>query len=434
MDPMTEIFYDESTTILHDMRNSLVSRKDSEIYGQDVIQEIFRGVHTLKADSAMMLYENMAQVSKELESLLYCFRGEGKQVDDTTRFDAIVYSYLDYFEAEMDKLPLGMVPKEEPLSLEKQIRSYTEEIVSGMKEEEVESYQKNIQKPKRQIFYIASATEEGQRDSNVPQDSIQMQSDSEDAILTASKKKKKKYVITEKEKEQISKGARNLMKVVNTLEYSIKAQKDASSLTESLARLKEVYADITMVKNSLADTDFVPVAKKMEIVVDEMSAKLGKPVKLLVKGEHTPIEREQREKISGALIHIIRNAVDHGIEDIEERERYGKSPMGMIRLKFYTEDGKLRVSVKDDGAGVNREAVLQKARMEGMLHKKEEEYTDKEVMDLLLKSGLTTAGEVGEFSGRGVGMDVVAHNVAQLGGKLRITSKPGLGTTVTMKF
>lgn len=434
MDPMTEIFYDESTTILHDMRNSLVSRKDSEIYGQDVIQEIFRGVHTLKADSAMMLYENMAQVSKELESLLYCFRGEGKQVDDTTRFDAIVYSYLDYFEAEMDKLPLGMVPKEEPLSLEKQIRSYTEEIVSGMKEEEVESYQKNIQKPKRQIFYIASATEEGQRDSNVPQDSIQMQSDSEDAILTALKKKKKKYVITEKEKEQISKGARNLMKVVNTLEYSIKAQKDASSLTESLARLKEVYADITMVKNSLADTDFVPVAKKMEIVVDEMSAKLGKPVKLLVKGEHTPIEREQREKISGALIHIIRNAVDHGIEDIEERERYGKSPMGMIRLKFYTEDGKLRVSVKDDGAGVNREAVLQKARMEGMLHKKEEEYTDKEVMDLLLKSGLTTAGEVGEFSGRGVGMDVVAHNVAQLGGKLRITSKPGLGTTVTMKF
>ena len=183
-----------------------------------------------------------------------------------------------------------------------------------------------------------------------------------------------------------------------------------------------------------SSTDFVPVAKKMEIVVDEMSEQLHKPVKLLVKGQEIPVGSELREKISSALIHIIRNAIDHGIEDSETRERLGKSPMGLVKLRFSTEDGRIKVSVKDDGCGIDTEKILKAAQEKNLLTKPADEYSEREIYGLMLLSGITTTAVANEYSGRGVGMDVISHNVSEMGGKLKISSKKGLGTTITMKF
>ena len=203
---------------------------------------------------------------------------------------------------------------------------------------------------------------------------------------------------------------------------------------EDLDRLEDILQKLDEVKKKLSSTNCVPVAKKMEIVVDEMSASLDKPVHLSVKGEKTLVDPEKREKISSALIHIIRNAVDHGIEDMETRERLGKSPMGLIKLRFSVENGVLKITVKDDGSGIDTQKVLETADKQHLLTKPKEEYKEKEIWDLLLYSGLTTSEKVGEYSGRGVGMDVINQNVKELGGKLKISSKFGLGTTVTMKF
>lgn len=470
MDSMTEMFCDESSEILRNMRKTLLGVKDSTSYEQEVVQELFRGVHTLKADSTMMLYESMSELSNVMESLLYCFRGGNKRVTEVERFNTLITGYLDFFEQEIDKLADGRKTDGTAEALEQEIKIFTSEIIAKMSEEEAEEYQKNISKPKRQIYYIASASDaevpevnEKKKKAALDRKAIEKVSpemtvsetavpakkaDSQNVEASKSKKndakrkesdestklRKKRYIISEAERQLVSQSVRNLLRIIDTLEYELGNDESGTFTRKQLERLQDVYADLELVKKELVNTDFVPVAKKMEIVVDEMSEQLHKPVKLLVKGQEIPVGSEQREKISSALIHIIRNAVDHGIEDSETRERLGKSPMGLIKLRFSTENGRLKVSVKDDGSGIDTEKVLKAAQEKNLLTKPAEEYSEREIYGLMLVSGVTTTEVANEYSGRGVGMDVISHNVSEMGGKLKISSKKGLGTTITMKF
>lgn len=425
MDSMTEMFYDESSNILRSMRRSLLLKTEDGGYTQDVVQELFRGVHTLKADSAMMLYEDMAEVSSALEDLLHCYRGGHKKITDAEPFAELVEGYLDFFEDETDKLARGSFPDGSGKQLEYAIRQMTEELTCQMEEKEREQYQKEISKPQRQIFYIAGAGKEPINEEGIEQ---------RENERTEKKPSRRRYVISDDAREKICQASRELPRITGKIQYSSAGQTGSCITERQLAQLMKIQEDLESVRQELGNTNFVPVARKMEILVDEMSEKLQKPVKLLVKGEETLVEQERREKISGALTHIIRNAVDHGIESMENRERFGKSPMGLIRLRFVTEDGRLRVSVKDDGAGIDTDKVLEKARENHILTKPPEEYTEKEILNLILVNGVTTSDTVGEYSGRGVGMDVISHNVEELGGKLKVSTKKGIGTTVTMKF
>lgn len=440
MDSMTEMFYDESSGILCDMRKSLM-KKPEEGYGQEVVEDLFRGVHTLKADSAMMLYEQMAALSSTLESLLYCFRGGEKRIEDTKRFSDIIGEYLDFFESETDKLPQGKIPDGDAQELEQKIKEYTTEMTDQMPEDEKAEYHQKISKSRRQVFYIASATDSNDSSKSKESDKKKgaaddsgSQKESSAALDFKKKRKKKKFIISSDARDKICQASRDLLRLTDTLEYSHTEDGRIVVSERQLRKLRRIQGELEEAKKELVNTDFVPVARKMEIVVDEMSDELGKPAKLLVKGEETLVDSEKREKISGALIHIIRNAVDHGIEDMETRERLGKSPMGLIKLKFGTENGNLEVSVKDDGAGIDTKEILKAAQKNGGLEKPAEEYTEKEIYKLMLRSGVTTTKKANAYSGRGVGMDVINHNVEELGGKLKISSKKGIGTTITMKF
>lgn len=431
MDPMTEMFCDESNLILSGLRKTIVSRRGQNSYGQETVQEIFRSVHTLKADATMMLYENMAKVSKELEGLLYCFQGNGKEISDTERFTKIVIDYIDFFEEGIDKIIEERVPVNTADDLSERIQNYTQELTSQMEEEERQKYHLEVSKPNKQRFYIASAgTEEQQTKSSKSTGTDGAKEDS----ATSGNKNKKHYVISQEDRDKICQSVRSLLRLADSMEYALGEQESATFSREQYQKLRDVQQNLNSVKESLINTDFVPVAKKMEVVVDEMSVKLNKPAKLLVKGEKTPVDLEKREKISSALIHVIRNAMDHGIETMDERERLGKSPMGLIKLKFSTDNGRLKVSVTDDGAGMDQSRILEKAKQRGLLTKAPEEYTKNEIFDLVLTSGFTTSEEAGEYSGRGVGMDVVSSNVKSMGGKLKISSDAGIGTKITMKF
>ena len=198
--------------------------------------------------------------------------------------------------------------------------------------------------------------------------------------------------------------------------------------------LKNIKHELSVAADLLTKSDFVAVAKKMELVTEEMSKSLGKPVKLITRGENSLVEKSKREKISSALVHIIRNAVDHGIEDMDVRDRMGKAPVGIVRLSFKNKDGGLVISVEDDGAGIDKEAVLKSAKENNLLKKPAEEYTEDEIINLLFASGVSTTEKANDYSGRGVGMDVIRHNVVSLGGSLNITSNYGFGTKVVMKF
>lgn len=174
--------------------------------------------------------------------------------------------------------------------------------------------------------------------------------------------------------------------------------------------------------------------QKMNRIVRDMCKKLGKEAKLVIIGEETEVDKNVIEHISDPLMHLVRNAVDHGLESARERETMGKPKSGTITLEAKSAGSDVLITVRDDGKGLSREKILKKAREKGLIHKPESEMTDREVFNLILLPGFSTREEVTEFSGRGVGMDVVAKNIETIGGSVLVESTPNAGTAITLKI
>jgi two-component system, chemotaxis family, sensor kinase CheA len=169
---------------------------------------------------------------------------------------------------------------------------------------------------------------------------------------------------------------------------------------------------------------------RMPRLVRELSARLGKQVELKLSGEGTELDRGLIEKLSDPLLHLVRNAVDHGLESTEARIAAGKNPTGTVGLNASQRGGKVVVEVTDDGRGLDRDVILARAAERGRVLPAD--ASDAEVWQLLFDAGFSTANEVTDLSGRGVGMDVVRRNILSLGGTVEIASRKGQGLTVTM--
>ncbi len=181
----------------------------------------------------------------------------------------------------------------------------------------------------------------------------------------------------------------------------------------------------------------VPLAatfQKMHRIVRDMSRKLGKEVRLNVVGEETEVDKNIIEHISDPLMHLIRNAMDHGIETAEERRSKNKPEYGTVTLEAKNAGSDVLIEIRDDGRGLNRERILEKAKRLGLLTKDESELSDRDVFGFILLPGFSTKEEVTEFSGRGVGMDVVVKEINEIGGAVLIDSTPDVGTVFTLKI
>ncbi|HKT28546.1 chemotaxis protein CheA [Dyella sp.] len=166
-------------------------------------------------------------------------------------------------------------------------------------------------------------------------------------------------------------------------------------------------------------------------LVRDLSQKLGKQVKLDLVGEHTELDKTVLEKIGDPLVHLVRNAIDHGLETPDKRRAAGKGDMGTLRLEAFHRGGSIVVEISDDGAGLNRDAIIAKAVQKGLI-KSGDELSDEAVGELIFQPGFSTAAVTTDLSGRGVGMDVVRRNVVDLGGNVSIKSRAGQGTTFTI--
>jgi two-component system chemotaxis sensor kinase CheA len=172
----------------------------------------------------------------------------------------------------------------------------------------------------------------------------------------------------------------------------------------------------------------------MHRIVRDMSKRLAKEVHLDIIGEETEVDKNIIEHISDPLMHLVRNSVDHGMEDPEEREAKGKPRAGVVTLEAKNAGSDVLIIVRDDGKGLSREKILKKARENNLLFKNEEDMTDKEIFNLILLPGFSTKDKVTEYSGRGVGMDVVTRNIEAVGGSLTVDSIADKGTSITMKI
>lgn len=207
------------------------------------------------------------------------------------------------------------------------------------------------------------------------------------------------------------------------------------NFTKSARQLRKLTDEL---QNIVMSVRMVPVAgvfQRMNRIVRDIGQSLHKDVKLTIVGENTEVDKTIVDSIGDPVMHMVRNSMDHGIEaDVEDRIKLGKPQQAEILLKAEHTGSEVIITIADDGAGVNYERVLEKAAESGLLVKPESEYTKKEILDLLMMPGFSTKKEATEYSGRGVGMDVVRSNIEKVGGTIIMTSEEGQGTNTVFRI
>lgn len=198
----------------------------------------------------------------------------------------------------------------------------------------------------------------------------------------------------------------------------------------------EVMRLVEEVRDSALQLRMVPIGttfSRFQRVVRDVSIELGKDIALEISGGETEVDKSIVEKIGDPLMHLVRNSMDHGIESAEVRAFHGKPAQGTLKLHAYHESGSIVIAVSDDGGGLNREKILAKAIERGLITPGTN-LTDKEIYALIFEAGFSTADQVSNLSGRGVGMDVVKRNVNALRGTIDIESSAGVGTTMRIRL
>ncbi len=203
-------------------------------------------------------------------------------------------------------------------------------------------------------------------------------------------------------------------------------------LFSSLGQLERNTRDLQESVMAIRMMPMSVVFSRFPRVIRDLSQKLGKKVELKTIGESTELDKGLIERITDPLTHLIRNSLDHGIEMPEDRIAKGKSPTGTITLKAYQQSGNIVIEVGDDGAGLNRAKILSKAKERGL--PVNDQMADADVWMLIFEAGFSTADQITEVSGRGVGMDVVKRNITGMGGRVEIDSMGGIGTRMTVRL
>jgi two-component system chemotaxis sensor kinase CheA len=208
------------------------------------------------------------------------------------------------------------------------------------------------------------------------------------------------------------------------------------NFNKAAERMSNISKDLQSAIISMRMVSLSNTFKKMNRIVFDVSRKLGKDIEFEMIGENTEVDKNIIDNISDPLMHLVRNAVDHGIESNEERIANGKIEKGKVTLSASIEDGEVVISVKDNGKGIDRNKIIEKARNKGLLDnsKLDSAYTDEEVYNFITFPGFSTNEQITEYSGRGVGMDVVVSNLKEIGGSLDIKSTFGKGSLMTLRI
>ncbi len=208
---------------------------------------------------------------------------------------------------------------------------------------------------------------------------------------------------------------------------------DLDRLRQGLAQLARNTREL---QESVMQIRMLPISfafNRFPRIVHDLSRKLGKKVELKLVGEATELDKTVLEKINDPLVHLVRNALDHGLETPDQRLAAGKQETGTLELSAFHEGGNIIIEVRDDGAGLNKARILKKAR-ERALIAPDQDLTDEQIDNLIFMPGFSTAEQLSDVSGRGVGMDVVRRNINDLGGHVQISSEEGLGSTIRIRL
>lgn len=363
----------------------------------------------LKAARVYMIFEVLEKTGEIIKSVPTVEQLEEEQFDQ--QFTVILVTKEPLEDIQKKVMKVSEVEKVEvvPVSLEK-IRSKQqskEEKIQEESEKKREEKQKP-EKPKNKDGKKQEASSKGKSSKT-----IRVNIERLDILLNLFEE----LVIDRGRLEQIADDLKN------------------QELTETVERMSRITGDL---QNIILNMRMVPVEtvfNRFPRMVRQLARDLGKKVNLEIIGAETELDRTVIDEIGDPLVHLIRNAVDHGIETPEVRRAHGKNEEGRVVLKAYHSGNHVFIEIEDDGAGINREKVLAKAIKKGIVSEQAaSSLTDQEIAQLILSSGFSTAEVVSDVSGRGVGLDVVKNTIESLGGSISIDSKEGYGSLFSIQL
>ncbi len=411
-----------------------------------MVQETFGAVHSLKGNSGFMGYSQIEEISMEMETILDSIRSGDLDIEEV--IITVLLSNVEMIRTRLQDISkMGKAPSESEI---KDDLKFEEPAQPDEKESVQET--ETIEKPaetsgqEKMLLDIPEQTEESEEK---PQEAAKKQDKPEPPAAAMKAKSPSKPssgpAIPTIQKKDIRVETNKIDRLFDmvgeliTIETMVTQNPDLKGLdlpnfSKSANMLNKITRDLQEISMAIRMMPLEGLFNKMKRLVRDVSLKMNKKVNLTVSGQETEMDKNVIDEISDPLVHILRNAIDHGVELPEVREKNGKNKEGNVKLSASYEGNEILISVEDDGAGISREKLLQKAEEKGILKTEPDNMSDKEVFMLIFEPGFSTAKEVTDISGRGVGMDVVRKNIEKLRGSVDIQSQYGKGSKITLRI
>ncbi|MBF2373503.1 chemotaxis protein CheA [Listeria seeligeri] len=478
---MLDLFIEEASEHLQALNDNLLQLEKDPTNG-GLVSEIFRSAHTFKGMSATMGFQQVADLTHAMENVLDEVRNNRLVV--TEHLVDIIFTCTSHLETMVSDIQHG---GQGAADITKTVADL-EALLSPEQEESTEAtYQISIKiedaailKAVRAVMCLerlaeigiisdttpdreAIELEEFEQTFEVVLESTQTKEEIEAVLLDISEiekvtvkeeveetqivepiKKTAKQTTKRLENKTIRVQLEKIEKLMNVFEESVieRARIDEiaektnnKELMEHLGRFSSISKEI---QNGLLNMRMVPVDSvfnRFPKMVRTLAKELGKKIDLVIEGADTEVDKIVIDEIGDPLVHLIRNSVDHGAETVEVRRKNGKNETATINLKAYHSGNNVVIEIADDGAGINKRKVLEKAIAKNVVTRAEStKMTDTEIFDLLFDSGFSTADQVSDLSGRGVGLDVVRNTILKIGGKISVESSENAGSTFRIEI
>ncbi len=402
----------------------------------EAINAIFRTFHTIKGVSMFMGFQEMGAMTHEIETLLD--KARRNEITFTKNIFDISFACVDALKHMHTGLAAflqhGTLPSPVP-----ELNDLLECIRNAAEDSPMP--------PTHQASSTAKNLSEALPATDILADipTPKTPSEARNADKTINTKSNCNRTQSIKLKESVRVDADKLNRLVDTIGELVIGQSmlgqsiysmngHAHKLRSQVARLDKITRELQEIGMTMRMVPIRATFQKMARLVRDIADKTGKAVHFSMSGEDTELDKSVVDRIGDPLVHMVRNAVDHGIEaSSQERVAAGKPECGQIRLSAFHKGGNIHIELKDDGRGLNRQTIINKAMERGLIENSRE-LTDREAFNLIFEPGFSTASQITDISGRGVGMDVVKRNIEALRGQIEIKSQPGKGSVFSMRL
>ncbi|MBN2657247.1 MAG: chemotaxis protein CheA [Spirochaetales bacterium] len=421
---MIQKFIEETSDLIDSAEHEILELENGSPEMEHV-DRAFRKLHTIKGNAGFFGFASIEETAMETESLLDEIRKGIREADH--RNVSLLLKEFDIIRARLSSPVEDRDGGSEKTENYKPIGEVLADL--GVSREDIE-HAANLQNKKLGEILV----EEGVVSEGILDKALQSQGRTAGDLPSISVKRKDIRIDMEKLDRLF-----DMVGELITAEAMVVDSEDLKGLElrdfqKSALHLSKITREIQSITMSMRMIPLEGLFNKMKRLVRDLSRKMDKPVQLQISGADTEMDRNVIEEISDPLVHIIRNAIDHGLENRSERSGKGKPPVGTVKLNARYEGNEIWITVSDDGAGLNRKGIVIHALEKGLLGEGAESLPDEDIWKLIFEPGFSTMEKVSEISGRGVGMDVVKKNIEKLRGRIDINTEWGKGTDMVLRI